>query len=158
MKRIMLTIAAAVIVASAGMAQDEKNDGKRPERKFDKTEMVKKRTEETAKKYNLNEAQTKQLLELNTKYADKMGPRHRGGHHGRPGMRPQKDGDQPQARPERPAVDGKREEMRKQRRADMEAYAAELQKILTPDQYKAYKEDIEKRGPRGQRPQKQEKK
>ena len=152
-----MTIAAAVIVASASMAQDEKKEGKRPERKFDKTEMVKKRTEEIASKYSLNEKQTKQLLELNTKYADKMGPRHGRGHHGRPGMHPRNNGDQSQARPERPADDGKREEMRKQRRADMEAYDAELQKILTADQYKAYKEDMQKRGPRGQRPQKQEK-
>ncbi len=156
MKKIIMTIAAAVLVASASMAQDDNKQGKRPERKFDKTEMIKKRTEDVATKYKLNEAQTKQLLELNTKYADQMGPRRGGQHHGRPGMRPRRDGGQQDARPEQPRDDSKRDEMRKQRQAQMEAYEAELQKIMTEEQYKAYKEDMQKRGPRGPRQQKQD--
>ena len=63
---------AAALVNTTAVAQDEKNQS-RPEPKFDKAEMVKHRTDETVKRYNLNDKQAKQLLELNNKYADKMG-------------------------------------------------------------------------------------
>ena len=48
-------------------------------------------------------------------------------------------------------------EMREKMEKDMKAYDEELQKIMTPEQYKNYKADMEKRrkegphGPRGQR-------
>jgi hypothetical protein len=45
---------AAVLMTSAALAQDKK-DGNRPEKKFDKTEMVKHRTAEVVKKYALND-------------------------------------------------------------------------------------------------------
>lgn len=46
-----------------------------------------------------------------------------------------------------------------QMRKNMEAYEAELQKIMTEEQFNAYKADREKRmkeGPRGRRPQQNE--
>ena len=55
MKRIVITMVAAVLMTSAALAQDKK-DGNRPEKKFDKTEMVKHRTAEVVKKYSLNAA------------------------------------------------------------------------------------------------------
>lgn len=157
----MITLVAAALVSSAALAQDKK-EGQRPEKKFDKTEMVKHRTDETVKRYSLNSKQAAQLLELNTKYADKMGPRRGGphGHHGHHGAgRPPKDGgkDMKGQRPE-PPKDGKRPELteeqkqkmdarRKEMDATMKAYDTELQKILTPDQYKSYKADMEKHRP-----------
>ena len=43
------------------------------------------------------------------------------------------------------------EAKRKERKENMKAYDAELQKILTPDQYKEYQADREKRHKRGPR-------
>ena len=153
MKRMILTMMAAALVSMTALAQEEKQ-GQRPEPKFDKAEMVKHRTDETVKRYNLNDKQAQQLLELNNKYADKMGPRppHRG-HMGGPGRPPKDKGDgkcqcpKPQKDDQRPAPpkDEKRAEHHKKMKETMEAYNAELQKIMTADQFKSYQEDMQKR-------------
>lgn len=153
MKRMILTLMAAALVSMTALAQEEKQ-GQRPEPKFDKAEMVKHRTDETVKRYNLNSEQAKKLLELNNKYADKMGPRppHRG-HMGGPGRPPKDKGDgkcqcpKPQKDDQRPAPpkDEKRAEHHKKMKETMEAYNAELQKIMTADQFKSYQEDMQKR-------------
>ena len=153
MKRMILTMMAAALVSMTALAQEEKQ-GQRPEPKFDKAEMVKHRTDETVKRYNLNSEQAKKLLELNNKYADKMGPRppHRG-HMGGPGRPPKDKGDgkcqcpKPQKDDQRPAPpkDEKRAEHHKKMKETMEAYNAELQKIMTADQFKSYQEDMQKR-------------
>lgn len=153
MKRMILTMMAAALVSMTALAQEEKQ-GQRPEPKFDKAEMVKHRTDETVKRYNLNSEQAKKLLELNNKYADKMWPRppHRG-HMGGPGRPPKDKGDgkcqcpKPQKDDQRPAPpkDEKRAENHKKMKETMEAYNAELQKIMTADQFKSYQEDMQKR-------------
>ena len=153
MKRMILTLMAAALVSMTALAQEEKQ-GQRPEPKFDKAEMVKHRTDETVKRYNLNDKQAQQLLELNNKYADKMGPRppHRG-HKGGPGRPPKDKGDckcqcqKPQKDDQRPAPpkDEKRAEHHKEMKETIEAYNAELQKIMTADQFKSYQEDMQKR-------------
>ena len=158
MKRIIVTMMAAMLICATAMAQDEKKEQRQP-RKFDKTEMVKHRTDETVSRYKLNDKQAKQLLELNTKYADKMGPRgpHHPGHHGagRPPMPPK---DAKSERPEPPKDDAKMKDHKKQgekhhkemekRRKEMEetmkAYDAEIKKIMTADQYKTYQADQQK--------------
>ena len=149
MKKVMITLMAAALMSTSAIAQEEKQ-GKRPEKKFDKTEMVKHRTDETVKRYSLNDQQAKQLLDLNNKYADKMGPRggrhhHHGGPEGRPGRPPKDDAKAKGERPE-PPKDGQRGggERRKQMEETMKAYDAELQKIMTPEQYKAYQADRKK--------------
>ena len=85
MKQLLMTIVAAVMFSSAAMAQDQEKGKK-------KEEMAKHRTEKMVKDYDLNESQAAKLLELNTKYADKMRP-HRGPHgpHGMKGQRPTPD-------------------------------------------------------------------
>ena len=157
MKQIVMTIVAAVMFSSAAMAQDQEKGKK-------KEEMIKHRTEMMVKDYNLNDKQAKQLLELNTKYADKMRPGHHGRHGGPHGMK----GDRPEPpkgeRPEPPKDDKKcceckkpsKEEMKakhKEREESMKAYETELQKILTSDQYKSYQADKEKHHKKGPRPQ-----
>ena len=145
-----MTLAAALFISSAALAQ-EKNDNR-------KQEMIKHRTERTVKAYGLNDKQAKELLDLNTKYADMMRPMHRHGrpgHHGMGGRRPEPPKDMNGERPELPR--GDRKEMREKMEKDMKAYDEELQKIMTPEQYKSYKADMEKRrmerphGPRGER-------
>ena len=64
MRKILFAIVAAALVSTQAMAQDEKSEHRR-ERKFDKTEMVKHRTDETVSRYKLNDKQAKKLLELN---------------------------------------------------------------------------------------------
>lgn len=164
MKKLVLTLVAAVAMNIGAMAQE--TQGERRERpQMDPKEMIQQRTDETVKKYGLNEEQAQKLLDLNTRYFQKMGPMMMGGpRRGQGGPRPQM-GERPQ-RPEgdtvqhqrrpRPEFGGNREEMRKNR----EAYDTELKTILTDEQYKAYQKDEQSRrqgrgnrGPRGQRPQ-----
>lgn len=120
----------------------------------------------TVKKYGLNAKQAEQLLELNQKYGDKIGgPRRGGGPRGeRFGNRPERrpnmsEGQRPQPTEEQKA---QFEAQRKEREAAVNAYNAELEKILTPEQFKAYQADAEKqrpdRGPRGGQRGKREKK
>ena len=145
-----MALVAAFTVSVAAMAQDQAQEGKREFKKMDPTEMVKHRTDGMVKKYGLNEQQAKQLLELNTKFAGKMGPRAGMKRMGRPDgaardsvrkMKP-KGERQMKARREIP------EEMKKQ----MEAYDTELKQILTEEQYSTYKEDMKKRPQRPQHP------
>lgn len=158
MKKVMMAIVVALSMSLGVMAQEEQQDSREGRGNMNQTEMVQRRTDGIVKRYGLNEEQAKQLLELNKKYAGKMGPRM--GMQGRPRRM---DGDsvgQRRPRMERPAMrpdstqrmrpqmrGGNPEEMRK----TMEAYNAELQKIMTEEQFKAYQEDMKNRQPRGGR-------
>jgi hypothetical protein len=123
MKKFLMTMMAAFVMTSAAFAQENKEQAKCCEKKCEqckceqckcekgkccemkcseKKDMVKFKTERTAKRYNLNEKQAAQLLELNQKYADLM-----------------------------------------------KNYDTDLQKIMTPEQYKQYQEDHQKFGKRG---------
>ena len=129
MKKIIVTMIAALFISSAAFAQENKEQGKccekkceqynccekkccdkngdkkRCDKKFDKKDLVKMQTELTAKRYNLDEKQTAKLFELNQKYAD----------------------------------------IRKN-------YETDLQKIMTPVQYQQYQDDCKRhimRGPHG---------
>ena len=149
MKRFFLLMTAAVLMGTTAVAQDN-----RPQ--FDRTEMIKQRTDQMVEKYKLNETQAKQLLDLNTKNAETMGPMmgmgrmgggrpggmggRRGGGQAGPGGQgaPQMGGGGFQMTEEQRA---RFEEMRKQREENQKKYDAELEKILTPDQFKSYQED-----------------
>ena len=154
MKQTLLSIAALLLLSTAAMAQN--GQGQRPNgQRLDRTEMIQRRTDGVVKKYGLNEEQAKQLLSLNTKYADQMGPR--GGRGGGQGMRDGQRRQRPEGgdslRQQRPQ--GQRgPQMGGQMNEQMKAYNEELQKILTPEQYKAYQADQEERmrqfGQRGQ--------
>lgn len=161
MKRIVMSIAALLLLSTAAIAQD--NQGQRPERqRMDRTEMIKQRTDDIVKKYGLNEEQAKQLLSLNTKYLGQMGGQ-RGPRRGGPGMGPGNGGQRPQMndttarrRPQGGQRQGGPRQGGMQMGGQMQEYNQELQKILTPEQYKAYQADREERmrqfgGQRGQR-------
>ena len=156
--------AIAVFALSMSAQAQEENKLQRPMKK-DKTEMVQHRTNEMVKQYGLNDKQAQQLQALNEKYADKMGP---GRGHRHPGGRPDGFGDKKgrdfkggkhhkgdSVRGQRPQMTdeqkAKMTQMRQERMAAMKEYDKELQAILTADQYKAYKDDMQKRGPRGPR-------
>lgn len=160
MKKMVLALIAAMTMATSMMAQDD-NQQNRERRQFDPVEMMKQRTEQMVKDYGLNEEQAKQLAELNTQFAGKMrqgrgfrpggdrGPRPGGDRGQRPGRRERMNTPQPDSAKvsaERPALNGF-ERMREAR----EAYDKELQKIMTEEQYNAYKADEAKRMNRGPR-------
>ncbi len=166
MKKMVLALV-AMMTMTAAMAQGDNQKGEANRRKMNKTEMIKNRTNETVKKYGLNEQQAAKLLELNTKFADVMGPGMRGpggrGPRGNGGARPRPDDN---TTAQQPQTDGKQkgnrpemtEEMREQMKAQrqkrqeaMKKYDTELQAIMTADQFKAYKADQEKRMKEGGR-------
>ena len=86
MKKVIMTMMAALFISSAAFAQENKEQGKCCEKKCeqckccekkcgdkkdcDKKDFVKIQTEMTVKRYNLDEKQAAKLLDLNQKYAD----------------------------------------------------------------------------------------
>lgn len=124
--------------AATAAAQSEQNDKKNFDQR--RAEMVQKRTDMIVKKYGLDEKQAAALLELNRTSMPAMrhaGPR--GGARGGRGMRPEGD---KKVRPDsmqtrRHARQGGMTDFRKA----MEEYDQKLEKIMTPEQFKAYKED-----------------
>lgn len=156
MKRFIMAVVAAMVMGSAVMAQS--NNGNGAKKAMDKTEMTKKRTEGIAKRYGLDEQQTKKLLELNTKYADSlrvgMGARgNRGmaqvGRQG--GGRPQgvvKDSTARKRMPGR-TLGEKNGARRMEMSGAMKNYNNQLKAIMTSEQYRKYTEDMQKRPERG---------
>jgi len=166
MKKIVLTMIAAMAMSLSAMAQDAPQGP----RQFNPEQMTKMRTDAVVQKYGLNEEQAKKLLDLNTRFAGKirpMGMGQRGPRGGQGGQRMQGDRND---RPQRMAPDSlranghrgggqrgnggfNREEMQK----NMEAYNNELKTILTSEQFEAYQKDEQERrqrpnGPRMERP------
>lgn len=139
MKKFILSLFAMLTVTTVALAQFPGGNGQRP--RFNREEMIKARTEMMVKRYGLNEEQAAALQALN----EKQTPQMRGE---RKGQKPEKNDSTAQ----RPRREGKKAEGMGERRGrtprvggmDREAYNAELQKILTPEQYKAYQEDAEK--------------
>lgn len=149
MKRLIMTLATALVLVASANAQDDNRTRER--RQMDPAKMIQMRTEHTAKQYNLDEAQTAKLLDLNTKYSQTMfrGMGQRGGQGMRQGQRGGQRGQMTDE--QRAEFQKRREEMQKQ----MEAYNTELKSIMTEEQYKKYQDDMQKFmqrfGNRGQR-------
>jgi hypothetical protein len=155
MKKIAMAFATMIFMSTAVMAQN--NGGQRPERQFDRAEMMKRQAEQMVTTYGLNQEQAEKLEKLNAEYADKlpmgMGMGMRGGRGGgqRPGggggfgNRPNGGGGNMGApngqRPSREQM----EERMKEMRANQEAYNGELKKIMTEEQYKKYEADQQQR-------------
>ena len=180
MKKTMMAIAAAMMMSASMMAQNEQPQAQQAPQ-MDRAEMLKARTEQMVKDYGLNEEQAKKLEALNTEYAEKipMMPMRRGqrGQGQRPqgqmgqGQRPQGQmgqGQRPQRQPgdstrrgQRPQMgqmgqmgQGQRPQMNfEEMRKNMEAYNAELEKIMTQEQYAKYRESMGRRMGGGQRGQ-----
>ena len=149
MKKILMTLAAAFIMSATAFAQGGFGGGQ-----FDPEQMIKMRTDRTVEQYKLNADQAKQLLELNTKYNDRlmggfgrMGGGRRGGGMGQGGPGGMGQGGQmPELTEEQRA---QMEEARKKREEAQKEYDAELEKIMTPEQFKQYQEDQKNRRQRG---------
>lgn len=133
---------AAFLTGGMVMAQHARRSDKMPDPKVRAERM----TERMVKEYSLNDTQKKQLLEANLALVEKTGnmPMHR-----RPDMRKgKKDSDScccakaDKHHAQRKAeMQKKREEMQ----AARTAYDAQLQKIMTKDQYAAYSKKMQER-------------
>lgn len=136
MKKYLLAFVLLFSLSSLCVMAQENNGRK----KMDKSEFIQKQTERMAEKYGLDENQTKELLDLNTQYSDKMfmgrrvGPGN--GMHRNGGMN--KDSLRIKERPSKEQI----EEMMKKRTEEREAYNNELKKIMTDAQYSKYEEDM----------------
>jgi Spy/CpxP family protein refolding chaperone len=160
MKKMVLSLAVAIVTTMGALAQETAQQGQQQQRRqMNPEEMVQRRTDATVKKYQLNEEQAQKLLELNKKYASQMPGMRRGGPRGNGGRGQQgaregrrSHGERPSAMVQRPdSLHQGRPQMQpnEEMRKAMEAYDTELQQIMTPEQYKAYKADMEKRHQRG---------
>lgn len=121
MKRIVFWMVALLLVGSTAMAQqgNRRGGGERMDPKTRAQNM----TERMVKEYALDEAQGKQLLEVNLAWAEKMAANLPGSAKG-----------EGTAKPSKEDREKKVEEMKKSR----EDYEAQLKKILTKDQYDSY--------------------
>lgn len=120
MKRIVFWMVALLLVSGTAMAQQgNRRGGERMDPKTRAQHM----TERMVKEYALDEGQSKQLLEVNLAWAEKMAANLPGGSKGEGTAKPSKE---EQAK--------KIDEMKKSR----EDYEAQLKKILSKDQYDSY--------------------
>ncbi len=146
MKKIILLLVTAFLMGGMAMAQQARRGDRMPDPKTRAERM----TERMAKEYGLNDTQKKQLQEANLALMEKMGdmPMYR-----RPDMRRdgndksgKKEGRRPQMTDEeRAKMKAEMEKKREEMGAARTAYDAELQKIMTPDQYAAYTKNMKDR-------------
>lgn len=144
MKRIAFFMVALMLMGGMVMAQGPRKEGKR----IDPKERAERMTERMAKEYSLNDRQKKELLQANMTFMEKMGNRAEGTrHHVRHGVKPGKrSGECTQAtdscccrKSQAPSMSKEeRQKMHQEMKASREAYNAQLQKIMTKDQYEAY--------------------
>ncbi len=86
MKKVIALMALIAMTSINVSAQDTQQQGRK---RMTKEEMLQKRTDSMSQEYGLSDSQKKQLLELNTKYADvvpMMGHRHGGPRGGKQGQ------------------------------------------------------------------------
>lgn len=136
MKKYLLAFVLLFSLSNLCVMAQENNGRKR----MDKSEFIQKQTERMAERYGLDENQTKELLDLNTQYSNKMfmgrrvGPgngMHRNGTMNKDSLRIKE-------RPSKEQI----EKMMKKRTEELEAYKSGLKKIMTDAQYSKYEEDM----------------
>ena len=167
MKKTMMAIAAAMMMSASMMAQNEQPQAQQAPQ-MDRAEMLKARTEQMVKDYGLNEEQAKKLEAMRGQQGQRgQRPQGQMGQGQRPqgqmgqGQRPQRQPGDSTRRGQRPQMgqmgqmgQGQRPQMNfEEMRKNMEAYNAELEKIMTQEQYAKYRESMGRRMGGGQRGQ-----
>lgn len=136
MKKMILAFIAVLALSTGAYAQN--NDQRM---KMTPQEMIQKRTDRIVQKYGLDSNQAKQLLELNQKYAGKMGAMGMRGPGRGQGMRGQgMNGQGMNQQRQRPSLEDMQKRV-EQMKADSAAYHQGLQKIMTKDQYEKFMND-----------------
>ncbi len=140
-KRLIMALVAVAAISTTTVAQPERPEGPRR----NPAEMAKHRTERMVEQYGLDQKQAEKLLELNTKYADKLRPMR--GHGG-----PRHEGRRPEMADRRMDRGDRRPELTEEQRLKMEqdreeqakvmaSYDEELKGIMTPEQFAKYQDD-----------------
>ena len=125
MKRIAFLMIALFMIGGVVMAQGQRGEHK----KMTPAERAEKMTERMVKEYSLNDAQKKQLLEVNLARCEKMDARM--------SMRPDVNGKK-EGKKARQMTKEEREKMRAEMKNANDEYNAQLQKIMTEEQYASY--------------------
>ena len=156
MKKTLLVITAALLLCVSAFAQWE-NRGQGFQRP-DEATLIKMRTDWMVRELGLNETQAEKLLELNQKYPNALRPGQGGPGMGRARRERPEEANVGQEGNETEKATGK--EARKARKAKKdkeaegqvdemqaarEAYENELKEILTEDQFKTWKENMNRR-------------
>lgn len=164
MKKLTLTLIAAIALCGVTMAQTNRERGPRQQRQFNPEMQAQRMTDQMAQTYQLTDEQKAELLELNKEYAGKInmpamqGNRHRpmaqrgmrrgGGPQGRPAFNP--NAQPPMGHPGQ-LTDEQKEEFKanaekrmKEREEATKAYNKKVKKIFTDKQYKEYEKNQEK--------------
>lgn len=141
-KIFLLALLFAVNGVTVSFAQ---NDGVQNKMVVDKTEMVKRRTDNMVKRYGLNSKQAEQLLKLNTEYEGKMGMRFMPfrGMNGRAGLavRMQPGRVEPDSLMRKPLDSAKRKGGKKKMETARSEYETKLKDIMTSEQFQKYQKD-----------------
>lgn len=174
MKKMAMAIIALMMTSASMLAQNDNQPAPaNAPQQMDPAQMVQQYTQQMVTTYGLNEDQARQLLQLNTEFADKMPPMMmapRGGRYGqrpdslrgRRGQRPQNGARMGGQRPQRPdsarqgrfggGQRGQRPMMKRQQmQQNMEAYQQQLEQIMTEEQFNRFKQDQQQRMQRFQR-------
>ena len=141
MKKIMMTLAVALMLSGAAFAQRSNKNGERPTQE----QIAQRMTERMASTYGLTDAQKTKVLALNKKYAGKlpMGG-FRGGRGARGSQQTAKTDAQTGATQQAPSSE-ERAKRRQETKANREAYQKELKAIFTDAQYQKYTENEKNR-------------
>ena len=147
MKQILMTMVALMLTATVN-AQPQ--TGHKPV-DMDQAKHVKMRTEQMTKRYDLTDKQAKKVQKLNEKYIGKMRPMKERAHIGEHKECCKAGGEQMgehkggcKAGGEHKGGHKPSAEQLEQMKRDHEAYDAELQQILTPEQFQKYQADAKK--------------
>lgn len=144
MKKIMMTLAVALMLSGAAFAQRSNKNGERPTQE----QIAQRMTERMASTYGLTDAQKTKVLALNKKYAGKLpmgGFRgFRGGRGARGSQQTAKTDAQTGATQQAPSSE-ERAKRRQEMKANREAYQKELKAIFTDAQYQKYTENEKNR-------------
>ncbi len=137
MKKIMMTLAVALMLSGAVFAQRSNKNGERPTQE----QIAQRMTERMASTYGLTDAQKTKVLALNKKYAGKLPM---GGFRGGRGARGSQQTAQTGATQQAPSSE-EQQKRRQEMKANREAYQKELKAIFTDAQYQKYTENEKNR-------------
>lgn len=88
MKKIALAIVALMTMGATSMAQNEPQVAPQMPPQVDRTQMIQNQTNQMATEYGLSAEQSQRLLDLNTRFADRLPMMMMGGPRGQFGQRP----------------------------------------------------------------------
>lgn len=141
MKKIMMTLAVALMLSGAAFAQRSNKNGERPTQE----QIAQRMTERMASTYGLTDAQKTKVLALNKKYAGKLPMGGFRGFRGARGSQQTAKTDAQTGATQQAPSSEEQQKRRQEMKANREAYQKELKSIFTDAQYQKYTENEKNR-------------